>query len=297
MATVVTITPNTLLDHLARTRIAPGVVNRVAQVEPLAGGKGLNVGRVLAAHGHRVRATGFVGQDAQTAFAALVAADGQEPEFIAVAARQRIGFLAVDATRGETTSLLESGFAVAPAEVGRLLDRVRGLIQGADLVIAAGSVPDPAVDGLYRLVLDACHHANVPCWIDAYGPAMDRALAGAHPPQLAKPNAAEYGPEPHTRWNACRELHRTDGGGTVRVRHPDGRCRVTPPVVTEVNPVGSGDCYLAGLAHARLAGLPLADQLAYAAAAGAANAARADVARIGPADIAPLIGAAQVVRE
>jgi fructose-1-phosphate kinase PfkB-like protein len=61
------------------------------------------------------------------------------------------------------------------------------------------------------------------------------------------------------------------------------------------NPVGSGDCYLAALAHARLTGMALTDQLRYAAAAGAANAARIDIARIAPADIRALVDDVQIL--
>jgi fructose-1-phosphate kinase PfkB-like protein len=73
-----------------------------------------------------------------------------------------------------------------------------------------------------------------------------------------------------------------------------GRYRVTPPAVPEVNPVGSGDCYLAALAHARLSGFTYTDQLRYAAAAGAANARQLAVATLGPADIEPLMAGVDV---
>jgi fructose-1-phosphate kinase PfkB-like protein len=116
---------------------------------------------------------------------------------------------------------------------------------------------------------------------------MDEALAGAHPPALAKPNRDEYGDEGR-RWLSVPELHLTAGAGEVHVRHPGGRWRVAPPPVRELNPIGSGDCYLAALAHARLAKWPLADQLAFAAAAGAANAEQGGVARIGLREIEAL---------
>ena len=41
------------------------------------------------------------------------------------------------------------------------------------------------------------------------------------------------------------------------------RFRVTPPRIVELNPIGSGDCYVAALAHARLRGLSLREQLRY----------------------------------
>jgi fructose-1-phosphate kinase PfkB-like protein len=292
MARILTLTANPLLDHLASAFITPGAVNRVERFVPVAGGKGLNMGRVLARHGHQVIATGFAGGATGAGLIDLIAADGMEPAFVTTAARTRIGFLASDPERGTTTAALENGFLVTPSELGMLLQRLRALLSGIDLVLVGGSVPDATCTSLYRQVLDLCTAAHVPCWVDAYGEAMDEALAGAHPPVLVKPNRQEYGRG--RKWLPSQELHLTDGGAEIRVRHPSGRFRVIPPKVTESNPIGSGDCYLAGLAHARLTGMSYEQQLRYAAAAGAANAARGDVARISPAEIQALTTAVDI---
>lgn len=281
MPRILTVTANPLLDHLAITPWSPGRVTRVGAISQIAGGKGINVARVLARHGHQVVATGFAGGSEGQRLAELVAADGITPAFVATAARLRVGFQVAAPGQG-TTAVIEDGFAVTPAEADALVQQVRSLLP-ADLVIISGSVPDPALRDLYRRLC-----AVAPCWVDAYGPAMLAALAAPQPPLLAKPNRDEYGDDPQP-WLACRELHLTDGAGSVTVRSPEGRCRVLPPQIAEANPIGSGDCYLAGLAHGTVSGWPLARRLAYAAAAGAANAARADVARIGPEDIQPLV--------
>ena len=198
----------------------------------------------------------------------------------------RVGFQAVDPVRGGTTALLEGGFPVEPEEVDAFVAEVARRLPGVDLALIGGSVPDPAADDLVRRCLDLCTAAGVPCWVDSYGPAMDRALAAARPPRVVKPNREEFGSG--RGWRACPEIHVTDGPNPILVHLPGRRLRVRPPAVREVNPIGSGDSYVAGLAHARLSGWPLEEQLSYAAAAGAANAARADVARVGPEDIRAL---------
>lgn len=287
MGKVLSITANPLLDHLAVAPFSPGRVTRVGRIETIAGGKGINVSRVLARHGHQVAALGFAGGEEGRTLARLVAADGIHPAFTATAARLRIGFQAV-APGMPASAMIEDGFPVGPDEAEALIAELRARLP-ADLVIVSGSVPDPAVSDLYRRICQLCAEAGIPCWVDAYGPAMRAALAGEHPPLLAKPNTEEYGDDPQP-WLSARELHLTDGARTIIVRSPQGRFRVIPPGVAEANPIGSGDCYLAALAHARLTGADLPAQLAYAAAAGAANAARSDVARIGPEDIKPLVG-------
>ncbi|MEK7414439.1 MAG: PfkB family carbohydrate kinase [Planctomycetota bacterium] len=291
MATVLTVTANPLLDHLALTPWAPGKVTRLQRIPAIAGGKGINVARVLTRHGHRAVALGFAGGDSGRHMAKLIEADGVTAALTTTAAPLRVGFQVVE-PGGRTTALIEDGFAVTKSEADSFLNDLAKRLP-ADLVIVSGSVPDPTLADLYRHICDLCATAHVPCWIDAYGPAMRAALAGAHPPLLSKPNREEYGSD-QKPWLAARELHLTDGSGVVTVRTPDGRFRVVPPSVAEINPIGCGDCYLAALAHARLTGMPLQAQLAYAAAAGAVNAARADVACIGPEDIKPLVGAVLV---
>ncbi len=294
MATILTLTANPLVDHLTAGRIAPNAVNRIGHFTTLAGGKGLNMGRVLARHGHRVIATGFAGGPEGELLASLTAADGMEPAFVPTAARTRIGFITIDPEGGGSTAVLEHGTPVTQAEMGGMMQRFRALLTGVDLVLVGGSVPHETCNGLYRQVLDLCAIAGVLCWVDAYGVVMDEALGGANPPALCKPNKQEYGKNGR-RWLPARELHLSDGANEIKVRHPEGRFRVIPPTVEARNPVGSGDCYLAALAHARLTGMPLEEQLRYAAAAGAANAARIDIARISPADIRALVDDVQIL--
>ncbi len=287
MSTILTITANPLLDHLADSAVTPGAVQRIDHFTTVAGGKGLNVARVLARHGHRVLACGFLGGSTGEQVAHLVAADGIEASFTPISAATRIGFLLTDPGAGGTTSVMERGPEITDSEVGALVAHVRARLSEVDLVIISGGVPSASCNELYRILLDTCHQAGVACWLDGYGLAMEAALAGSHPPALVKPNREEYGDD-RRKWMVAGELHLSDGAGELHVLTPHGSFRVVPPKVFEMNAIGCGDCYIAALAHARLSGMALIDQLRYAAAAGAANAARRDVARIGPDDIAKL---------
>lgn len=294
MATIVTVTANPLLDHLAEAAIVPGTVTRVAAFRRIVGGKGLNMARVLARHGHHAVACGFLGGAAGSTLEALVRCDGVATAFTPTAAATRVGFIAVAPGQGNT-SLLENGGPITVAEQDALVRDLAGRLPTADLVMIGGA-PPPGCDQLYVRLLAACAAARVPCWIDAYGPAMRAALGGddGPTPALSKPNREELADG--SPWERVPELHITDGGAAIEIRTPVGSWRVEPPPVAEINPVGSGDCYIAALAHARLTGWDWERQLRWAAAAGAANAARADVACVGPDDIAPLADAARITR-
>lgn len=292
MARVLTITANPLLNFLAQEPLQAGRVNRVAHLTPAAEGKGVNVARILAAHGHQVCAAVCAGGATGTLLAEVLATEDLPCDRYAPAATLRCGFMTTAPAGGKPTTLLANGFAVSGVEARAWCERLASLLPGQDLVIASGSVPDPNLDDCYRFLATACAEREIPFWLDAYGPAVDRALQGPYPPQLTKPNKEEYASSQH--WRRSGWVHRSDGGAGVDIIATVGRWRVTPPPVTERNPIGSGDSYIAALAHATLEDWPLERRFAYAAAAGAANASRDDVARVRPPDIAALVPGARV---
>jgi fructose-1-phosphate kinase PfkB-like protein len=251
-------------------------------------GKGVNVARVLARHGHSVVLTGFAGGHSGAWLRDLIRADGIAEDCVPTTAPVRVGFMATACDLNHPTTVFPSGFAVTTDEYHALLERIEAWSASVRLVIASGSVPDPVTEGLYAELLELCHRRGLPCWLDAYGPAMRRALEGPVAPTLAKPNRQEH--QPGFRWDRVEEMHITDGAGTILVdSRTGGHWRVAPPAIRQINPIGSGDCYLAGLAHGWLEGWDTERRLRYAAAAGSANACHPEVATITPGDVEPLL--------
>ena len=286
MSRVVIVTPNPLLDCLHDGEIVPGSVTRSAGMNIVAGGKGLNVGRILTAHGHDVIATGFAGGWTGSAFRNIVSGEGQIDAFIDCQARLRLGFLAKDCADAGSTALLENGFHVSTAEQDALITTLSQQLQDAELCIVSGSVPDAACNTLFPRITAACQALKIPCWVDSYGPAMDHVLQSDMLPDFAKPNLQEF--EMSNDWQRLSECHITDGEKPTQVRYQGNNYTVTPPQIECVNPIGSGDSYVGALAHARLSDWDLEQQLAYAAAAGAINARQMAVAQMTPGDIEQL---------
>lgn len=292
---VLVINANPLLNLVHSGRFTPGGVNRVEAMTMTAEGKGVNVARVLAGHGHSVVLTGFAGGYSGAWLRELIRADGIAEACIATAAPVRVGFMATACELNHPTTVFPNGFPITPPEYRNLLERIKGLLPAVRLVIASGSVPDPVAEGLYAELLVLCAKRGIPCWLDAYGPAMRRALQGPVAPSLAKPNRQEH--QPDFRWDRVEEMHLTDGAGSIEVTGRNGdNWRIAPPAIRQINPIGSGDCYLAGLAHGWLEGWDMERRLRYAAAAGSANACHPEVATIQPGDVEPLLPLVEIVR-
>lgn len=88
----------------------------------------------------------------------------------------------------------------------------------------------------------------------------------------------------------------TDGAAPAVLVAGEGAWQVSPPHVSVVSAVGSGDCFLAGLMLGMAEGVDPGAALRRAAAAGAANAAQADAGAIDGAEVARLTDRTRVVR-
>jgi tagatose 6-phosphate kinase len=109
-----TVTLNTTLDVTYEVgRLDPGAMHRVGSPRARAGGKGINVARVLHALGERVCVAGFAGGPAGQAVRAELAAAAIPAELVPVAGETRRTVAVVetagagrDATTGEVARLL-----------------------------------------------------------------------------------------------------------------------------------------------------------------------------------------------
>ena len=64
----------------------------------------------------------------------------------------------------------------------------------------------------------------------------------------------------------------TDGAGPVSIVYRGKKYRAVPPRINPINPIGSGDCLLAGLVDGWLAGLEPEPLFRHAVACAVANA-------------------------
>src|SRR5699024_9918565 len=96
---IVTLTPNPAVDVTYTVpRLSPGEVHRVQQVVESAGGKGVNVARVLAQLGRRVSCTGFLGGTAGETLEDLLIPAPVEQSWILVSGQTRRTVTVVDAS-------------------------------------------------------------------------------------------------------------------------------------------------------------------------------------------------------
>ncbi|MFF7989040.1 1-phosphofructokinase family hexose kinase [Kitasatospora xanthocidica] len=276
---ILTVTLNAALDvtyHIDRLR--PYGSNRVRSVVQRAGGKGVNVSRVLHALGQPTAVTGLAGGPAGEALRSELASAGLADRLVPIAGESRRTVAVVDELAGDATILLEPGPLVRMGEWDRFLDRLDTLLPGSEAVVFSGSLPRgvPA-DAYAELVLLARSH-GLPAVVDADGPALQASLAAK--PTLVKPNAEELVAVTGLRdpLLAAQSLLGAGAKAVVASLGPDGLIAVTPdgswrarvPERLLGNPTGAGDAAVAALTVGLTADASWPDRLSEAVALSAA---------------------------
>ena len=296
---ILCVTLNPCLDKTLETPAwRPGDNVRGRGLREVVGGKGNNVARALKRLGRTARPVTFLGGSVGAHCEALLReADGLDPIVSPTSAPTRV-ILTVRGEGTDSTAFFDPDPAITPTEAADLLHRVEGALTagGVEAIALSGSSPSPATHELYSELIAMARARKVPAFLDTYGPPLD-AIWGFWP-EAMQLNRREAGlhlrdPEPTDadlmgllrRWSGhgVKVAVVTDGPGRVHAL-VDGRpYRAHPPGIEVVNPIGSGDCLLAGLIDARLRGLDAEATLRHALGCASANARVWDAGAIDPA--------------
>lgn len=254
---IVTVTPNPALDHTwEMSELILGESHRVASGAVRAGGKGINVSRILHAVGYPTRAVTTAGGATGALLRAELDASGIPHDIVEVSAPTRRSVAAVVPGRCQATVLNESGSELAPYEIDALDAAWRRAPRAAVVAICGSLPPGFPPARLAGMVRDA-QAGGCRVVVDTSGPAlMAAAAAGA---DILKPNRAELAAATGERGlgDGIRSLL-TAGASLVAVSLAErGLVLATARAVVLAqgtqpiergNPTGAGDAVVASLA-------------------------------------------------
>ena len=275
---ILTITLNMALDVTYHVEtFEHGHTTRVGKVSRRAGGKGVNVARVLHELGHDVLVSGLAGGFTGRAARAELRAAGLRDELIEIDGQSRLTLVVVD-REGSATGFWEPGPVVAAPEWQAALRRCSELAASASVVVLSGSLPAGVPADAYAQLVAAATEGGVPALLDADGEAL--ALGATAGPAVVKVNASELASATgeHEVQAGARALRRagartvvvTDGAAGLTCFADQGVLHAAAPEVLGGNPTGAGDAVSAALAAGMVAGVPWPERLAEAAALSAA---------------------------
>jgi 1-phosphofructokinase family hexose kinase len=187
---ILTVTPNPAIDLTYRVpALEVGGSHRVAAPASRAGGKGINVARVIAQTGGHAFALTTAGGSTGLQLVDDLLSGGVPHEVVPVSAPTRSSVAIVDDASGLTTIFNEIGGALGSAEWVALGDAVERLAVPASCLVGSGSLPPDAPEDFYaQLVVVASAH-GIPSIVDATGPGL--LLAAEAGATVLKPNRRE----------------------------------------------------------------------------------------------------------
>lgn len=286
---IYTITANPSMDYVLNLKkINLGEINRTEKTYTFAGGKGINVSRVLSYLAVDSTALGFIGGFAGNFIQQTITDQGIASHLTPIKDNTRIN---VKIKAAEETEINGLGPQITPVEVADFMANFIHLTP-TDIVVAAGSVPPALGDHFYQDLVKTVVDHQAQFVIDTTGQALLDILS-SHP-LLVKPNHHELAAMFQVSFNGIGDIIHygkkllIQGAQYVIVSMgSSGAVLITPKQVYQSvpinimvkNSVGAGDSMVAGFVGTYAKNHNLLDAFKMGLACGAATAASEDLGR------------------
>lgn len=186
---VLTVTLNPAVDKTCRlNELLLGQVNRLQSVMSVAGGKGVNVTKILRQFEYPVTAMGFIGGYTGQLIQERLTEMGAECHFTYIDQATRVS-TNILADNGYVTEVLEPGPVISKDELSRFLSEYKRQLQRVDMVVLSGSIPQGVPEDIYETLTIFAKEAGCKVFLDTSGEALKKAVKAK--PYLLKPNKKE----------------------------------------------------------------------------------------------------------
>lgn len=285
---IYTITLNPSIDYVMFTDgFEAGALNRAHTTYKFAGGKGINVSRVLKSLNTESTVLGFLGGFPGQFIEEKLKASDIQVDCVQVERDTRIN---VKLKGASETEINAPGPDINEENIQQLMNRIKALTS-EDTVVIAGSIPSSMPADIYAQIAELCHEQQIKFVVDAEKALLNSVLP--YKPVFIKPNIVELEEMFNTTLTtddaiyeaAKRLLHKgaqmvfVSMGGDGAMLVTEERClKATVPKGQVVNTVGSGDSTVAGMVAGLTNGLSLTSAFRQAIACGTATAFTEDLA-------------------
>lgn len=282
---IVTISLNPALDvTIWLTTMDFAEPNQAAREEIFAGGKSVNISRVMTSLGMPAKALGLCGKENAGRFLKLLEQDGVSNDFVRLEGSTRENLTIVIPDK-RVLKINRAGFPVSIEGMKQLRAKVEEEIQGNGkiLLVFAGSLPANLTPESYKAFLLSFRREGV-CF------ALDNSFFHLSDiaeicPFLIKPNLLEFRQMSGSDLRTEQSIVKLARSLTAHVDHvlvslgakgmiyagQDSGCRIYSPQVPVRSTVGAGDTSLAAFLCALQRGMAPCDAAVYGAAAGTAS--------------------------
>ncbi|VAX24641.1 1-phosphofructokinase [hydrothermal vent metagenome] len=285
---ILTVTLNPLLENrLYFDSIDLGKSNRSTSHEFKAGGKGINVSRQLNHLGIKNIALTFLGGNNGKALRKIMAEEEINLTAISTKSETRAATLIVETNPKRLTTFFEPNRVISQSEVDQFKSKLEKMIQNCSIVVFSGSTPCVEADDIFSFGIDMANRLDKMSILDTYGSHMKSCINAV--PTILHNNVSEVEKSlsvdlstEKNKTNFLKELYQkgiklaflTDGNNPTYASKFDFVYKIDSPSVDEVDSTGSGDAFVAGIAHGIEKALIFNEFAKNAVALGALNASK-----------------------
>ncbi|QYR21842.1 1-phosphofructokinase [Paenibacillus sp. sptzw28] len=285
---VITVTMNPALDKTVTVeQLVHGGLNRIKELRTDAGGKGINVAKVLKHFSLDVAAAGlYAGYQGQILLAKLKSL-GIQSLLLEAEGETRTNLKVIDEQTKQTTELNEPGFSADRDILEQFTAQFEAEAANASFVVLGGSLPPGVPPDFYKSLIEIANARGTKTILDADGEAFSHGIEAA--PFAVKPNIHEleslFG-QTFTSEEEIVSAARTliDKGiqyvavsmgakGSI-ILGKNEAVRAIPFPITPLSTVGAGDSMVAAMVYCFLHGKTLEDTARWTSAAGTVTASK-----------------------
>ena len=297
-----TITLNPSVDRRYHIEaLEKNTVNRTDDYEASAGGKGINVARVLKMLGEEVAAFGFTGGETGFFIESELEKLSIKNRMSSIEGTTRTCLNIID-KNGDNIEVLETGPTISKEASEEFIKAFQKEIEDYSVFTLSGSLPKGLKEDIYADLIELAHKKGKKVILDTSGDRILKNLKAK--PYLIKPNEEELADITGIALDseeAIREAAQVlldKGAQNVAISlgsdgmyffGEEGSYKLTIPKIEVKNTVGSGDSSVAGFAYGLGNGLSIKECLKYANACGMSNAGQAGTGVINPEEVKEFI--------
>lgn len=283
---ITTVTMNASVDKMYQVdTVQLNTIMRVRKVLNTAGGKGLNVARIISQTGEPVRAIGLLGGYNGLYIRSMLRDNGIIDDFSEISSETRSCINIFDCSTGKHTEFLEPGTEVSQGDIASFMLSYNRALQLSDVVTISGSVPHGTPSSFYGELIFLAKALKKQIILDTSGDLLVEGIKSK--PTMIKPNRDEIaqliGSNKFTRFEvveAAKQIQRQGIEFVVVSLGKEGSLlvcdqgifRASPPEINVANTVGCGDSMVAGLAVGLVRKMNPIEMLKFSTAISAASA-------------------------
>lgn len=187
---IITVTLNPALDKTIEIdEFKIGSVNRIVATRVDAGGKGINVSKVIKELQHESLALGFLGGSSGNHIKSYLDDLNISNDFIFVKGETRTNIKIIDRVNNTHTDINENGPSLVQEDITKIKEKIMKYCKQDSLVVLSGSVPSEVQGDIYSEIIKDIKSKGGKVILDADGELLIEGIKAG--PYMVKPNIEE----------------------------------------------------------------------------------------------------------